>query len=65
VAASEAQADRRACARHVESRRAVGAFDSGTLGQGDSFRHTFTTAEIVAYICAFRPTMAVSITVTA
>ena len=32
-------------------------FDSGTLKSGDAWKHTFTTAGEVAYVCTFHPTM--------
>jgi plastocyanin len=33
------------------------SFDSGTLGPGKSWRHTFTKAGQFSYVCAFHPTM--------
>ncbi len=41
-----------------------GAFDSGTLGQGDSFEFTFTEPGEFAYFCNFHPSMTGTITVT-
>jgi plastocyanin len=33
------------------------SFDSGTLGRGQSWRHTFTNPGQVPYACTFHPTM--------
>lgn len=41
-----------------------GSFDSGQLGQGDTFEHTFDTAGEFAVHCEIHPTMTATITVT-
>lgn len=38
-------------------------FDSGTLGVGDIFEYTFTSAEIVTYHCDFHPLMTAQVVV--
>ena len=40
-----------------------GAFGSPTLGDGDTFRHTFTTPGTFAYHCAIHPSMTGTVTV--
>lgn len=40
-----------------------GAFDSGALGDGDTFEFTFTEAGTFDYRCNFHPTMTGTITV--
>ncbi len=42
-----------------------GTFDSGSLGEGETFEFTFDTAGEFAYFCNFHPSMTGSITVTA
>lgn len=41
-----------------------GAFDSGSLGQGETFEFTFDTAGEFEYFCNFHPSMTGTITVT-
>ena len=41
-----------------------GAFDSGTVGSGGSFGHSFDAAGIYAYHCAFHPSMHGTVIVT-
>lgn len=38
-------------------------FNSGLIAAGDEFRHTFTTAGVFAYQCAFHPEMTGTVTV--
>lgn len=40
-----------------------GEFDSGTLGEGESFEHTFDEAGEYDYFCSIHPQMAGTITV--
>jgi plastocyanin len=40
------------------------AFDSGNMGNGDSFSHTFTALGVTNYHCSIHPSMTGSITVT-
>jgi plastocyanin len=41
-----------------------GAWDSGTLAEGEAFSHTFTDAGTFAYHCSIHPSMTGSVTVT-
>jgi LPXTG-motif cell wall-anchored protein len=41
-----------------------GSFNTGTLKQGASASHTFTTAGTIAYICAIHPSMHGTVVVT-
>lgn len=41
-----------------------GSFDSGTLGEGDSFEFTFDEPGTFDYLCNIHPTMTGSVTVT-
>lgn len=41
-----------------------GSFDSGQLGQGDTFEHTFEAAGQIAVHCEIHPTMKGTVTVT-
>ena len=41
-----------------------GSFDSGTLGEGDSFEFTFDEPGVFEYVCSIHPSMTGSITVT-
>jgi plastocyanin len=34
-----------------------GSFNSGNIGSGRSFSHTFTTAGTIAYYCKYHPRM--------
>lgn len=42
-----------------------GSFDTGSLAQGQTASHTFTTAGSYPYKCAFHPSMTATLTVTA
>ena len=40
------------------------SFDSGNMGQGETFRHTFTQAGTYDYICSIHPFMRAQVIVT-
>jgi len=42
-----------------------GSFNSGNIGSGRSFSHTFTTAGTIAYYCKYHPRMKGAVVVAA
>jgi plastocyanin len=48
----------------VTSVSPVGLFDSGALGQGDSFQYRFTQPGVYSYHCSFHSVMTGTVTVT-
>jgi plastocyanin len=41
-----------------------GAFDSGTMDDGETFSHTFSEPGTFEYVCAIHPSMTGTVTVT-
>jgi len=42
---------------HTATSQKKGAFDSGTIAAGKSWKHTFKAKGDLAYLCLFHPTM--------